>query len=197
METPYGSNITYTGTAPVSLSPTRDTFSIGDTIWIEMDIPPTIFDQNSAEMVNISQVDLEFIIGSVIHLYWDAQGQAHYYYAENEFDVFSEKGVLQAIQSSPSFIHIICEQDSTDQHKIARGGIVPRNSGLFSIGFATRSQQVEGQIGDYCYSFLELSFTMNDNLDSNNYQLIAPYGIDLIGTFEQCQTGARYSFVVE
>ncbi|MEZ4919039.1 MAG: hypothetical protein R2792_08000 [Saprospiraceae bacterium] len=162
-----------------------------------MDIPPTIFDEYTQDMINITEVEFKNLWGSIVHLYYDTLNQPQYYFAAHEFSAFSTEGDMQIINSIPSFVNFEYHLDSANQHRVVRGGIIPLRSGLFSVGASTQPENVTRKIGNYCEAHLELLFAMNENIDSNNYHLLAPFGVDLVGTFEQYQSGARYSFVVE
>ena len=47
---------------PVSIYPAQDTFNVGDTVWVEINLEDMIIDELTEEEINISNLELEFIM---------------------------------------------------------------------------------------------------------------------------------------
>lgn len=52
----------YTFEYPISIYPVNDTINIGDTLWVEIDIDNLIEDKETSEMIDISDLDLHFMM---------------------------------------------------------------------------------------------------------------------------------------
>jgi len=87
----------YTFEYPISIYPVNDTINIGDTLWIEIDIDNSIEDKKTGDMVDISDLDLHFMM---LNYRYELD------YPNNslsEFDIHVVEGIHQ-LSSTRSFL---------------------------------------------------------------------------------------------
>ena len=182
----------YKFTIPVSLYPAKDTFKIGDTIWLESEISSTLFD--SISQSNISFNDFEHTIyGSIDKFYQHFQS-----FAENNFQYINIEGAMEVAGTvgAPSFLRLKYIKTANEK-QVIKAGIVPEIKGLYRIGFFTPSESYyteTGIIKQNCTETILMRFNMNGRISDNNYHILQGY--PNINTAEGFINEGEYAFWV-
>jgi hypothetical protein len=161
----------YIITVPISISPAKDTFQIGDTIWVESEIPSILFDSVSQQ-----EVDL----GDFIHKIYagiSKRNPPSENCSESKFRYLQMEGEVRLSGPCPHFLQIKYERSSTNNWRV-RFGMLPEASGLYNIGFLTFREDYsteEGIILKPCTEEILTRYNMNGRIDDNNYHLLMGY----------------------
>lgn len=152
---------------PFTLTPTLDTFRIGDTIYLQSYIPEILVDQLTGEGILVA--DYDFNIKSTINR-MDTTGTPD---AENHFLIINNKGSFDINNlSSVTLVDIHYEQDGTHQELLV--SLIPQKRGLYQIVFYNLTADVTkvNLTNSDCFENLAISYAMNGNADDNNYYLL-------------------------
>lgn len=181
--------------AKVTLDPARDTFMIGDTIWVTVTVPQLLKD-SLGNQYDIAELDLTAIQGGLTGFFRDGSGKANAYFADPQFDIISAEGSFTRI-GTPFRKFRIEFTSAPEQTRRFKCGFIPRQKGIFQITFFTPAEVSTGLFDDFCYSETLLLFDMNENRDDNNYHLIEPFGIEVASSLRANQRSGAYAFVVQ
>ncbi len=157
--------IEYDFTIPMSISPALDTFRVGDTLWLESVIPAELKDNNTGEMIDVS--DFDFNISTALTII----DSINFLPAENHFEYLYIKGKLDIkFYSSTVITDIIYEPDIL-RKKHLKIVIICRKDGIFELDFHNLTENLKGVnlTNKNCIENLNLSYQMNDRSDNNFY----------------------------
>ncbi len=153
----------YSFQLPVKAFPDKDTFNIGDTIWLEINEPTLIRDGISGEMVDYSGTSN---LGSAISfLYWDNLINA---WSEgiSRFKFSIEKGTELKVTPLTIQYRFI---ESTDRY-LFKLGVIPKEKGLHSLLLSSSNNTFREN--DKC---TKASFTINFKDTDQHYYLSPSY----------------------
>ena len=110
---------------PITVTP-QDTFTVGDTIWWEMNLSNQLLDHSSGEYIDLTNFELFFGLGleavdSTVPV--TGNGQNHW------FELVQDVGHITQQQSTLSYTYI---QTASTQDKRFRIGCIPSKRGTFS-----------------------------------------------------------------
>jgi hypothetical protein len=161
--------IEYKFEIPITLTPAKDSFSIGDTIWIETQFSDYMLDQNSNMMYKLEDFnffrEIDFVQMDI----------SPFLDADTFFDIVIDKGEanLLMINNSLSLIEII---DSYQNNLYEfRLGFIPKEVGLFAfIVSSSPNLGFEGKIDlNSCVNErVEYIYNTNSGAD-NNFEYIS------------------------
>ena len=158
-------HIDYKFQIPVSFSPAKDTFHIGDTIWIESNIYKNMFDKNSGDSIFVGDNDFK-IIGAIDRFLENGDSPN----AENDFDYVNDIGEFRVINlSNTSKIYLY--YDYINDFQKLKVGIIPRILGIHKIAFYNKRKDLIINLLDDCDESLTINFNMNQGED-NNFHLV-------------------------
>ncbi|MFK7798217.1 MAG: hypothetical protein AB8E82_12240 [Aureispira sp.] len=174
---------------PLTVSP-QDTFSIGDTIWIEMQSSPEVLDHYSGVYYNLDHLDLffEFIIQRLDTGYVNI--------ATPSFNYIPVKGNLTYVYGD---FEVRFESATERRFKF---GIIPTQRGLFDIGMGLNVELYYLEEGEYkgenlyisdayCSEYMYSYSGVVVNNSNNNQHLVqntACYQISSVDTSTICRT---------
>lgn len=144
---------------PLKLTPSRDTFQIGDTIWLESNVNHSIEDLNSGSMVEIRDFDFKTRVG----IYrFDIGGNAF-----DSFDFINKKGEFQVFTQ-----FISMNYDSEENQRVIEIGLIPNQSGGFYFSFYNLLEDLHdvNLTESDCIETVDINYNMNDG--KNNYHFI-------------------------
>jgi len=154
----------YTFTIDFTISPALDTFQIGDTIWISSTIPEQLKNEETDELVNISDVNFPFLFSV------DKVDTTDFAPIEDNFEYFYKTGSLN-FQEVGSFSRIFLSYTG-NQEKSIEFGIIPQKTSVVLLSFYWRPPDVEDIKLSDCIE--EISFVFNtNNSEDNNYHIVA------------------------
>ncbi len=169
-------------------TPQKDTFRIGDTIWIESLIPPKLTNQIDNTDANVK--DMEYKFSGAIDRYNEETPIS----SEADFMYINQIGSV-SIQSIDPYntLNLVYESHENSVKKL-KVGCVPQKAGLYGITFYYLTEDyyfVDGVIDPECAERIEFTYNMNNNGD-NNYHLLEGYPmVATLGGFKQ---GGSYAF---
>jgi hypothetical protein len=183
----------YEFTFPCSLSPKKDTFSIGDTIWMSFFIPTNVYD-------NISQQEYSFgDFEHKINFSIDSAGSVGTYFDEQYFDIVNIKGRL--ILGSLGIDRVFrLDFDSSTSGDSVEFAIIPKNIGTYvmNFGYATTDYYSEKNsiIKENCTEYIQVYLGMNNRDSDNNYEMIPDYFEQTNASKEETLDAGVYIFRV-
>jgi len=185
----------YNAWVPVNYSPIQERFKLGDSITVEIQVPNEVKDTMSGELLQIGDVVFDDVwggnIGGVITRFIKTQQDStRWIYAAKEFDYVPHKGKVQIAGGSLPTLAITFS--SEPYKRTATFQMIPRVTGIYSLGFFTPHINVTDQIGYYCAADLQLFF--GDTV-AHNYHLLKDFDIKKVGTYQQ-RIGS-FTFIVE
>ena len=186
----------YECAAMLDFSPRSDTFRIGDTIKVTINLPAVAVDIASGDTLALGKLNLTELYSSAAGLYMDQMGKAAYYVADNFFDYDVKEGTYRIAGSGAAAIGTFKMQVMPDQSQRFSVFIIPRKTGLFSIGYFGAFTVSTGLFDDYCYSETQVYFQLPDDRDSGNYHLARPYQ-SLLGAYEDYRKSGTFTFQVQ
>lgn len=116
---------------PMTISPSQDTFHIGDTIWCEMNLPNEILDKNSGEYIDFTDYELFYTL-SMDRV--DTNTLLHTPILD--FDLYAETGRID--QDVNTFVYTYT-YFKTINEKTFKIGLIPKQKGTFCLGYSLAS----------------------------------------------------------
>lgn len=181
----------------VDIYPVRDTISVGDTLWMEMNIDNEIEDKETGEMLDISNHILYFTVFNTSYDIIPLNNSA------SHFDYHQVSGYYQ-FSSTRSFLAF----DSPDNKKF-KMGLIPKYSGGQVIRITILEDQTDYsdiELKDGCKGFINESSNLfvNEENQRNLHLLEGLYNISQSGDTLPWGTGEEvhrythvYAFYVE
>ncbi len=171
-------------------SPQKDTFRIGDTIWIESSIPSLLTNQIDDTVADVT--DMEYKFSGAISRYNEQTPLS----SEADFIYINQMGSVSIQNIGPyNALNLTYQSDRNDIKKLMVG-CLPKKVGLYSITFYYLTEDyyfVDGIIAPDCAERIEFTYNMNNNGD-NNYHLLEGY--PMAGTLQSFKQGGSYAFWV-
>ena len=110
---------------PMTVTP-QDTFSIGDTIWYEMNLPNEILDRNSGEYIDFTDFKLYFTFDIET-----VDSTTYVQSAQLDFDIVTDIGQFELVTNT--FIYADIYTKSINE-KHFRFGLIPKKSATYTSG---------------------------------------------------------------
>lgn len=171
-------------------SPQKDTFRMGDTIWIESSILPILTNQIDNTTANTSNLEYLFFGGIIRY------NEPKPAFSEADFVYINQLGSV-SIQNIGSYttLNLTYQSDQNSLKKL-KVGCLPKKPGLYVIAFYYLTEDyyfVDGLIDPECAERIAFTYNMNNDGD-NNYHLLEGY--PMIATLEGFKQGGSYAFWV-
>ncbi|WP_264789726.1 hypothetical protein [Aureispira anguillae] len=162
-----GCSIKYGFEFPLSVTP-NDVFSVGDTIWYEMDLPNQLLDKNSGNYFDFTNYELFFDL-STSKIDTDVV-----YGATHLFEIYAEVGKVTKEVSSFVYTHFHFKSINEKQFKI---GLIPKKKGCYDSSirlaniFIDKEKNKDLNIGNTdCWEYLwPDTYAFTNNGQSNHY----------------------------
>lgn len=153
-------NRRYTFEFPASLYPALDTFSIGDSIWYEMNIDKQIMDVVIGELVDITALEINFNMRIARY------DTIHYTRANLDFNYHVVQGEQYFSANTTSNLFFEANKD-----KAIKLCLIPKKPGGFALGTSIENDIFDDEINlnDDCTEYLnkDSKVIINDNVDNN------------------------------
>jgi len=171
---------------PVKLYPVKDTFAIGDTMWLEQNFSEQLYDQRNNMTLNFKDFDfaLKMVISDLIN-YSNISEPLH--------SKFVEVGNIEITNTGAVFVKYNY-QNGIYTHRM---GIIMTKKGLFYI--STRSLNREKADFTKCQTEnLDIRYSVNDKAENNFYMMKnSKDSIALKTTKEEFDKFGSYCFFVK
>ena len=145
---------------PVKLYPEKDTFVIGDTLWLEQNFSDQIHDLQNNMTLNFKNFDflLQMGISDLIN----------YNQLFNNYDVFAEIGTAK---KGGSLGAIYAEYDYKDGYYQNKMGIVLKEKGLFLLDIRSMRQYDNIDLTRCPTENLDIRYSVNDKAENNFHMM--------------------------
>lgn len=192
----YPGGYRYSFTIPAEIYPKQDTFSIGDTIWIDVQMPDEIEEDISGDRMPVSKLDINRLRCYFFGYSFDSLGKSFFYNSIAFFPVFSVVGSNKQIGTGFTAYSLIELDKSSKKCSL---GVVPKNMGEYVVSLGNDHGAILSTTGlfndNYCYSYSNIQYNVNGP-DSNNYHIAKKYGVENVGTYDMYKKSGAYAFVV-
>jgi hypothetical protein len=172
----------YNFTIPISIYPVRDTFHVGDTIWVESLVQNNLVNNLTGEEVNISNLDLKFDL--YISEYTDTSDRP----SRDIFKIENQIGGFQPYGSFFSRINFAIDNN----HRNFKAGLVPTEKGVDAgtfcliFDYVVHDYEQSDILNKNCLDLISFNYLTNQGRDSNSYKLLP-------STFSQANTQADFN----
>jgi hypothetical protein len=173
---PYDCEKEYKFTIPFRLYPEKDTFRIGDTLWLESEIPPLLYDSISQQ---------EYSLGSFKHIVYARFGRkddsTQLSTGSSNFDYASLIGACQRGIQGPSTEFRFNYRLNADLSNSLKFYFIPKVKGLYAFSMYTLTyddystddgRNDRGIISKPCLEILSMRFRTNNADKNNNFALL-------------------------
>lgn len=177
---------------PVQCSPKEDNFKVNDTVWLEINIPATLTDSFSQVEKDISNFPFK------IDVFFSRYDSIGFYFAADEFLYINEIGGLIVYGNSNPITRANMKKNIDGSYTL-KVGCIPQKKGVYRLEFSTLAIDGIFERGYYdknCYEEFFFQYDMNNNLDSNNFELLQHFPPSVVGGFESHKFYGCYAFQV-
>ncbi|BDS09513.1 hypothetical protein [Aureispira anguillae] len=196
-----GCSIKYGFEFPLSVTP-KDVFSVGDTIWYEMDLPNQLLDRNSGNYFDFTDYELFFNLST-------SKIDTNFVYnATHQFNIHPEIGKVTTEVNGFVYTHFHCKSINEKRFKI---GLIPKKKGCYSTSIRLADVFMDKQgknslnIGNTeCWEYLwPDTYAFTNNGQCNHYLIdgvcqYSPYDSLLSCTVDSVHyTKGAYAFLVK
>lgn len=121
---------------PVTITPNSDTINVGDTLWIYVNFPDSIYDNTNSRKFYLPNFDFQNYM-SVEKLIDKTKTYANQQYAASKFNTFNQVGNISiggafAIDFQPVY---------QNNHYVFKGAIIPKDTGVYCLVFTNLSYE--------------------------------------------------------
>lgn len=170
----------YDFTIPISISPSRDTFHVGDTIWVESTVENILVNTLDGSETDISQLPLKFE-ASV-----DEYNLNGYVFSSQLFSYINASGAFKFVDlGGPSFLKVLFEEAGSHARKF-KVGVVINSIGTgegtfnFEMGYLRPDYEDYEILNKKCLDMIKFRFNTNEGRDSSGYYLLPPTYTDVV-----------------
>ncbi|WMX17031.1 hypothetical protein [Aureispira sp. CCB-E] len=181
----------------------QDTFSVGDTIWYEMDLSNQLLDKNSGSYIDFTDYELYFSLN------FSKVDTGMVYGATLLFDLYAEVGEIK--QNVNGFAYTYIHFDDVNNKKF-RIGVIPKHKGVFSSSISLPSYLCNKEVSDTerlnigsenCIEYMCDESGAKINNGNINYYLVdgvCQWTTDSLeicyGTYDESASKGGFAFVV-
>ena len=157
----------YDFTIPMTISPAKDTFHIGDTIWVESIVSNHLTNKLDGEEADIASLFLKFDMA--ISTYKDNKDV----FADHFFNYVD---VIGHVYPGQVFTRMVYE-DSLGHRKL-KFGVIPKSTGngsglfLLSFDYVTYDYAEAELLNEDCLDIINFWYQTNEERDSSRYALL-------------------------
>jgi hypothetical protein len=155
---------TYDFEIPFSITE-RDSFRIGDTIWLSSEIRDNLVDKTTNQSIDVSNFDFQIRCGMY------RMDTVQFDEAEKYFEFVNQVGKMEITVASTIDTKVIYQKETNS--RVVKVGMIPKKIGIFKINFANLTDDITNvklTQGD-CLETLNMIYTMNEGRDFNYYLL--------------------------
>lgn len=170
----------YDFTIPLTISPSQDTFHIGDTLWVESSVTSLMINNLDGSETDISQLPLIFTASITEY------NQNGYIFSSHLFSYINEVGGFElADTGGPNFWHVFYVPNGTQERKFKVGMVINSKgtgAGTFEFDFGCLRPDYESYeiLNKKCLDYISFRFDTNENRDSSSYYLLPPTYTDVV-----------------
>jgi hypothetical protein len=164
---------TYDFEIPFSITE-KDSFRIGDTIWLSSQISDNLVDKTTNQSIDVSKFDFQIRCGMY------RMDTTQFDEGEKYFEFVNKIGKMEMTFASRIDTKAIYQKETNSRG--LKVGMIPKKVGLFKISFYNLTADITGiklTQGD-CLETLNMIYTMNEGREFNYYLLeksLRPYPI--------------------
>ncbi|HNC65276.1 MAG TPA: hypothetical protein PKG70_12625 [Chitinophagales bacterium] len=121
---------------PVSITPNSDTINVGDTLWIDVNLPDSIYDNTNNRKFYLPSFDFQSYM-SVRKLVDKTIDYGDQQYAASKFNTFNQVGNI-SIGGAFAIDYLPVYQNN---HYVFKGAIIPKDTGVYCLVFTNLSYE--------------------------------------------------------
>lgn len=121
---------------PVTITPGTDSINVGDTLWIEVNLPDSIYDNTNKRKFYLPNFHFQSYM-SVEKLIDYTKNYGDQQYAASKFNTFNEVGSI-SVGGAFAMDFIPLYQSN---HYIFKGAIIPKDTGVYCLVFTNLSYE--------------------------------------------------------
>ncbi len=187
----------YDFSIPLTLSPLlKDTFRIGDTLWLSSEIPFKLQDRKSKAYVDVT--NFNFLIESFI----SRLDTTVFNYPVSSFKYINSIGKLNIINLNNEISYFAVQYQNDNASKKLKVGLIPTKAGVYNLHFSYLTDNLDEGFNkvqlfdEKCSESFEISFDMNNSSDDFNYHFIkqSPQPITTAAGYKR---DGSYAFIVK
>lgn len=170
----------YDFTIPISISPSRDTFHVGDTIWVESTVENILVNTLDGSETDISQLPLKFTASITEY------NQNGYVFSSHLFSYVNVVGTFELVDlGGPNFTQVYYEADGSHARTF-KVGVVINSKGTgdgtfeFDLGYLRPDYEEYEVLNKKCLDMIKFRFNTNEGRDSSGYYLLPPTYTDVV-----------------
>lgn len=190
-------NKSYDFSVSFNISPSlKDTFSIGDTLWLSSEIPFQFQDRKNKS--NIDVTNFTFLIECNL----GRLDTTVFTYPISSFKYINSIGKLNIVNINNEISYFKVEYQNESISKKLKVGLIPTKKGVYYFEFGYLTDNLDEGFNkvilfdDKCTESFDISFDMNNGSDDFNYHLIKQ-SPQPITTFENYKKNGSYAFIVK
>jgi len=121
---------------PVSITPNTDTINVGDTLWIEVNLPDSIYDNTNSRKFYLPSFDFQSYM-SVRKLVDNTANWSFQLNSSNNFNTKNNIGSIYKTTSSSIDFQPVYQNN----HYVFKGAIIPKDNGVYCLVFTNFSYE--------------------------------------------------------
>lgn len=162
-----GLTTTHSYDLPVTVSPLKDFYSIGDTIWIEQLFSDKILNNNYGEYFSIENFNFKTYY-SITDLNTPASSTT--YVNPNIITYIGSTDLNSVISESYQSINV--QYDYSENVYRYKAAFIPDKAGLYALGYGTHLLEDEVDITKCRTEYIYLTYNTNNRTADNNYEFL-------------------------
>ena len=121
---------------PVSITPNTDTINVGDTLWIEVNLPDSIYDNTNSRKFYLPSFNFQSYM-SVRKLVDNTANWSFQLNSSNNFNTKNNIGSIYKTTSSSIDFQPVYQNN----HYVFKGAIIPKDNGVYCLVFTNFSYE--------------------------------------------------------
>ena len=121
---------------PVSITPNTDTINVGDTLWIEVNLPDSIYDNTNSRKFYLPSFNFQSYM-SVRKLVDNTANWSFQLNSSNNFNTKNNIGSIYKTTSSSIDFQPVYQNN----HYVFKGAIIPKDTGVYCLVFTNLSYE--------------------------------------------------------
>jgi hypothetical protein len=157
---------TYHFEIPFSITE-RDSFRIGDTIWLSSQISDNLVDKTTNQSIDVSKFDFQIRCGMY------RMDTTQFDEAEKYFEFINKTGKMEMTIASTIDTKLVYQKETNSSSRVVKIGMIPKKIGIFKISFANLTDDITNVklTQSNCIESLKFLYTMNEGREFNYYLL--------------------------
>ncbi len=174
----------------------KDTFRIGDTLWLSSEIPFKFQDKRSSSYIDITNFNFQ------IQCNLGRLDTSVFTYPVNSFKYINSIGKLNIVNINNEISYFKVEHQNEGTSKKLKVGLIPSKTGIYYLEFGYLTDNLNEAFNkvtlfdDKCVENFMINFDMNNSSDDFNFHLIKQ-SPQQITAFENYKRSGAYAFIVK